>query len=154
MAPPSARNRRRSEKTAFRETARWLLEVADAQDALSLPPFAAAVVRVIDGSIVSSAVNNVAGTLDLTAHAEMLALRAASVSARGEALEDCALISSSFPCVMCLGAAKWTAIGHVYYVRELAYADQRGFPDSALFAELGAIGAASESEWVSAISLE
>ena len=56
------------------------------------------------GNVIASAHNEVEATRDVTAHAEMLAIRRA-LSARGSKyLEDCTLTVTLEPCAMCAGA--------------------------------------------------
>lgn len=135
----------------LRGTAKWVLELADRRLGQGMPPFAAAVVAIHDGSVVSAAVNEVSSAGDRTAHAEILALRGASVCRAGALLSDCVLVASSFPCVMCLGAALWTGIAHLYFVRGIEFADRMGFPDSATFSAVGIQSHSLESGWVSQV---
>jgi tRNA(adenine34) deaminase len=63
-----------------------------------------AVVLSADGDLLGAGVNRREADGDPTAHAEMLALRAAA-RARGEwRLDDCTLVVTLEPCVMCAGA--------------------------------------------------
>jgi tRNA(adenine34) deaminase len=59
---------------------------------------------VIDGRIVSEAWNRPIGACDPTAHAEILALRAAGVARRNYRLERATLYVTLEPCAMCAGA--------------------------------------------------
>ncbi len=52
---------------------------------------------------------------DPTAHAEMLAIRAAAEKLGRERLEDCDLWVTLEPCAMCAGAISHARIGRVYY---------------------------------------
>ncbi|MBN1926324.1 MAG: nucleoside deaminase [Prolixibacteraceae bacterium] len=61
---------------------------------------------------------------DVTAHAEMQAITAASNMLGGKYLTDCSLYVTLEPCVMCAGALNWAQIGKVVYG---ATDDKRGF---------------------------
>lgn len=52
---------------------------------------------------------------DITAHAEMLALTAASNALGGKYLNDCTLYVTIEPCTMCAGALGWSQVGRVVY---------------------------------------
>jgi tRNA(adenine34) deaminase len=71
-------------------------------------PIGAVVVRLSDGVVVASAHNEREQRGDPTAHAEVLALRAAARAAGGWRLGGHALVSTIEPCPMCAGAA-WAA---------------------------------------------
>ena len=61
---------------------------------------------------------------DVTAHAEMQAITAASEYLGGKYLNDCTLYVTIEPCVMCAGALGWSQIGRVVYG---AGDEKRGF---------------------------
>ena len=52
---------------------------------------------------------------DVTAHAEILAITAASQYLGSKYLLDCTLYVTLEPCVMCAGALRWSQIGRVIY---------------------------------------
>ena len=52
---------------------------------------------------------------DVTAHAEILAITAASQYLGSKYLLDCTLYVTVEPCVMCAGALRWSQIGRVIY---------------------------------------
>ncbi len=52
---------------------------------------------------------------DVTAHAEILAITAASQYLGSKYLLDCTLYVTLEPCVMCAGALRWAQIGRVIY---------------------------------------
>ena len=52
---------------------------------------------------------------DVTAHAEILAITAASQFLGSKYLLDCTLYVTVEPCVMCAGALRWSQIGRVIY---------------------------------------
>lgn len=61
---------------------------------------------------------------DVTAHAEMQAITAASEYLGGKYLNDCTLYVTVEPCIMCAGALGWSQIGRVVYG---AADEKRGF---------------------------
>ena len=65
-------------------------------------PIGAVVVR--DGEIVARGQNRVLRDVDLTAHAEIVALRVASLSIGNYRLNGCTLYVTLEPCAMCAGA--------------------------------------------------
>ncbi|HTL87703.1 MAG TPA: tRNA adenosine(34) deaminase TadA [Acidimicrobiia bacterium] len=71
-------------------------------------PVGAVVVRLSTGEIIGRAHNCRERDADPTAHAELLALRAAAAATNGWRLDDHALVVTLEPCPMCAGAA-WAA---------------------------------------------
>ncbi len=65
--------------------------------------------------ILSRACNYTEKLTDVTAHAEMQAITAASNAIGGKYLKDCTLYVTLEPCVMCAGALAWAQIGRVVY---------------------------------------
>ena len=60
--------------------------------------------------------HNLTETLtDVTAHAEMQAITAASQFLGGKYLTDCTLYVTVEPCVMCAGAIAWAQVGQLVY---------------------------------------
>ncbi len=60
--------------------------------------------------------HNLTETLnDATAHAEMLAITAATEHLGGKYLKNCTLYVTLEPCPMCAGALNWSQIGRVVY---------------------------------------
>jgi dCMP deaminase len=85
-------------------------------------PFGAVVVR--DGKILARAVNEVDAKCDPSAHAEMQAVRAASVALGKPDLSGCTVYASGYPCPMCLTAMYLSGVEAVYY----AYSNEDGAP--------------------------
>lgn len=52
---------------------------------------------------------------DATAHAEMIAITAATQAMGGKYLTDCTLYVTVEPCPMCAGALAWSQIGRIVY---------------------------------------
>ncbi len=76
-------------------------------------PVGAVVVR--DGEIVSVAANAPRRLNDPTAHAEMLAIRAAAETLGADRLTGCTLYVTLEPCAMCAGAIALARIGRVIF---------------------------------------
>jgi tRNA(Arg) A34 adenosine deaminase TadA len=75
--------------------------------------FGAVIVK--DGKIIGEGYNQVMKTNDPTWHAEMHAIREASRKLGTPHLEGCDLYTSAECCPMCLSAAYWAHIRHIYY---------------------------------------
>lgn len=73
---------------------------------------------VIDGQIVASAHNERELRGDPTAHAEVLALRAAAEAVGTSRLDGATLVSTLEPCPMCAGAALLARVGRVVFGAE------------------------------------
>ena len=76
-------------------------------------PVAALVVH--DGSVIAQAANGRSGGTDPTAHAEVVALRAAGAHLGTWRLDDCELIVTLEPCPMCAGAAVAARVGRIVF---------------------------------------
>jgi tRNA(adenine34) deaminase len=76
-------------------------------------PVGAAVVR--DGAVVAVAANAMRTGNDPTAHAEMVAIRAAAERLGTSRLDDCELWVTLEPCAMCAGAIAQARIARLYY---------------------------------------
>ena len=70
---------------------------------------------VCKGRIISRAHNLTETLCDVTAHAEIQALTAASATLGGKYLPDCTIYVTLEPCVMCAGALAWSQIGRIVY---------------------------------------
>ncbi len=86
---------------------REAIEVANAASTRGELPYGA-VISTADYELIASAHDQVEMDNDLTSHAELLAIRAASEVLGRQQLQGCILISTVEPCYMCFGAA-WTA---------------------------------------------
>ena len=74
-----------------------------------------AVVVAPDGAVLAAAGNRVRAATDPSAHAEMLALRAAARAFGSERLTGCDLYVTLEPCPMCAGAISLARIRRLYY---------------------------------------
>ena len=65
--------------------------------------------------IIARAYNMTQQLNDVTAHAEMIAITAASNHLGAKYLSECTLFVSLEPCVMCAAALKWAQLGRIVY---------------------------------------
>jgi len=89
------------------------LEEARAAGAAGEVPVGCVVVR--DGAVVARAGNRTLADADPTAHAELLAIRAAAASLGSERLTACDLYVTLEPCAMCAAAVAFARIRRLYY---------------------------------------
>ena len=97
-------------------------------------PFGALVV--LDDEVIATGVNEILSTNDPTAHAELLAIRAASRRLGSPDLSECIVYASGQPCPMCMAALTMSGVKKVVY----AYSNDDGAPfglsTSAVYEEL------------------
>jgi guanine deaminase len=94
-------------------------------------PFGAVITA--GGEIIAEGANHVTTDLDPTAHAEIVAIRAACRKLGRFDLRGAAIYSSCEPCPMCLGAIYWARLDALYYAAGRGDAAQAGFDDSFLY---------------------
>ena len=97
-------------------------------------PFGAVIVR--EGQIIAEGWNSVTSTNDPTAHAEIVAIRAACRHLSSFQLSDCDIYTSCEPCPMCLGAIYWARPRSVYYGCTREDAAAVGFDDSLIYQQI------------------
>jgi guanine deaminase len=97
-------------------------------------PFGAVVVR--DGVVIATGANRVTLNNDPTAHAEVMAIRAACQSLNTFQLTGCVVYTSCEPCPMCLAAIYWARCSAIFYGNTAADAAAIGFDDSFLYTEV------------------
>lgn len=100
------------------------LAFLEAQKAYALGEIPVGCVIVADGQIVGRGHNLTETLQDVTAHAEIQAITAASNNLGGKYLTQCTLYVTLEPCVMCAGAIGWAQIKRLVYAAE---DDKRGF---------------------------
>jgi tRNA(adenine34) deaminase len=66
-------------------------------------------------TVIAAAGNRTLADRDPTAHAELLAIRAAAAALGSERLADCDLHVTLEPCAMCAAAISFARIGRLYY---------------------------------------
>jgi len=89
------------------------LDEARAAGARGEVPVGCAVVR--NGQVVARAGNRTIADRDPTAHAELLAIRAAAAALGSERLADCDLYVTLEPCAMCATAMSFARIRRLYF---------------------------------------
>ena len=89
------------------------LDQARAAGARGEVPVGAAIVRA--GEMIARAGNRTLADRDPTAHAELLAIRAAAAALGSERLADCDLYVTLEPCAMCAAAMSFARIRRLYY---------------------------------------
>jgi tRNA(Arg) A34 adenosine deaminase TadA len=97
-------------------------------------PFGAVVV--CDGRIVGEGCNQVTSTNDPTAHAEIVAIRAACAALGRFELGGCEVYTSCEPCPMCLAALYWARVDRIYYANDRSDAARIGFDDAEFYREM------------------
>ncbi len=97
-------------------------------------PFGAVIVK--NGQVIASGANQVTSSNDPTAHAEIVAIRAACHELKGFQLAGCDLYTSCEPCPMCLGAIYWARPDHVYYASSRTDAAAAGFDDDFIYTQI------------------
>ncbi|WP_305881941.1 nucleoside deaminase [Gilvimarinus sp. DA14] len=110
------------------------IELAAASAASGGGPFGAVIVK--DGQVLAEASNQVTGSCDPTAHAEVAAIRLACERLGDHQLTGCTLYSSCEPCPMCLGAIYWARLDAVYFAATRDQAAAAGFDDSLIYREV------------------
>lgn len=89
-----------------------LMQAIKAFDADEVPVGA---VIVMHNKIISKAHNQVQLLKDVTAHAEILAITAASEQLQAKYLPEATLYVTLEPCLMCAGALYWNKIGQIVF---------------------------------------
>ncbi len=97
-------------------------------------PFGAVITR--NGKIIAEASNQVTVINDPTAHAEIIAIRAACKKLGSFSLEGCEIYATCEPCPMCLGAIYWAKISKVYFAASRKVAESAGFKDAMIYREM------------------
>ena len=98
---------------AFSEPMRQALDEARSAAAEGEVPVGAVVTR--DGAVVAAGRNRMRLDGDPTAHAEMVAMRAAAAALGTSRLDGCDLWVTLEPCAMCAGAMALARIGRLYF---------------------------------------
>ncbi|AGA77857.1 nucleoside deaminase [Echinicola vietnamensis] len=72
-------------------------------------------VMVCRNRVIARAYNQTEKLTDVTAHAEILAITAASDALGAKYLTECELYVTLEPCVMCAGASFWAQLGGIHF---------------------------------------
>ena len=93
---------------------RYMAEaLREAKDAMAEGEIPIGAVVVCRGLIIGRGHNMTERLHDPTAHAEMIAITAATEALGGKYLNDCTLYVTVEPCPMCAGALNWAQIGRI-----------------------------------------
>lgn len=95
-------------------------------------PFGAVVVK--DDNIIATGVNRMQIDCDPTAHAELLALRAAGKALHSPRLEGCVVYASGQPCPMCFAAMRMSGVEEIIF----AYSNDQAEPYNLSTAQIAA----------------
>lgn len=89
------------------------MALAEAREAYRAGEIPIGAVVVCKGRVIGRGHNLTESLCDVTAHAEMQAITAASQALGGKYLTDCTLYVTVEPCLMCAGAIGWAQIPHI-----------------------------------------
>lgn len=85
-------------------------KAAEAEDEIPI-----GAVIVFAGRVIAKGHNMTERLHDATAHAEMIAITAATEAMGGKYLNDCTLYVTVEPCPMCAAASAWAQVGRIVY---------------------------------------
>ena len=104
-----------NEKNMENDIRYMTLALAEAEKAYAMGEVPVGCVIVADGQIVGRGHNLTETLADVTAHAEMQAITAATSTLGGKYLTQCTLYVTVEPCVMCAGAIGWAQVKRLVY---------------------------------------
>ncbi len=97
-------------------------------------PFGAVVVK--GGEVIARGVNSMQADCDPTAHAELMALRAARKALQSPRLDGCAVYASGQPCPMCMAAMRMAGVTEIAFAYSNEQAEPFGLSTAAIAEEL------------------
>lgn len=100
-------------------------------------PFAAVLVK--DGKVLSTGLNEMTKTYDASSHAELEAIRSATIKHKNINLEGSTIYASGHPCPMCLALILMTNIKSVFYAYDNNDAEPYGLSSEQTYKNLGII---------------
>ncbi|MDB5171292.1 MAG: tRNA-specific adenosine deaminase [Phycisphaerales bacterium] len=106
---------------------RMAIEKAKEGLRLGQTPFAATIVKA--GEVIACDHNMVWLTTDITAHAEVTAIRRACSKLSTIDLSGCVIYSTTEPCPMCFSACHWARLDRIVYGADIADARAAGFSE-------------------------
>lgn len=122
------------------------MALAEARVAESEGEIPIGAVIVCRGQVIGRGHNLTERLHDVTAHAEMQAITAASEFLGGKYLQDCTLYVTVEPCIMCAGALGWSQIPRVVFGCPDVKRGYQTFAPRALHPRCEAIGGILEEE--------
>ena len=120
--------------------------IDEARQALEEGEIPIGAVVVAGGRIISRAHNQTETLHDVTAHAEMLAITAASNALGGKYLTNCTLYVTVEPCPMCAGAIGWAQVPRIVYGTADEKRGYRRYAPNVLHPRANAVGGILEEE--------
>lgn len=108
------------------------IKIATAGISQGQSPFGCVVA--LDGKVIAAQHNTVLLTTDITAHAEINALRAACEQTGEIHLEGAVVATTCEPCPMCMAALHWARVAEVHFGATIADAELAGFNELSLSA--------------------
>ena len=102
-------------KISFDDTYFMKKALQEAEVAFEKSEIPVGAIIVVDNKIIARAHNLTETLNDVTAHAEMQAITAATNFLGGKYLQKCTLFVTLEPCQMCAGALYWSQISHIIY---------------------------------------
>ncbi|HOZ29300.1 MAG TPA: nucleoside deaminase [Bacteroidales bacterium] len=103
------------------------MALLEAQKAMEKDEVPIGAVIVCHNKIIARGHNQTEMLKDVTAHAEIIAITAASNYLGAKYLTDCTIYVTLEPCVMCAGALSWAQISNVVFG---AYDEKHGFTNT------------------------
>lgn len=97
-------------------------------------PFGAVVVK--GGKVIATGVNRMQADCDPTAHAELLALRAAGKTLQSPLLDGCEVYASGQPCPMCFAAMRMAGVKKIRFAYSNEQAEPFGLSTAKIAVEL------------------
>lgn len=97
-------------------------------------PFGAVIVK--NDIVIGEGWNQVLATNDPTAHAEIVAIRAACTHSNSYWLSGCNIFISCEPCPMCLAAIYWSRMSSITFAATREDAAEIGFDDAHIYKEI------------------
>jgi tRNA(adenine34) deaminase len=105
----------RTKRAVSQSSSFMQLALAEARAAAARGEVPVGCVIVRDGELIARAGNRTLAERDPTAHAELLAIRAAAAQLGTERLPDCDLYVTLEPCAMCAAAMSFARIRRLYF---------------------------------------
>lgn len=122
------------------------MALIEAEEAARVGEIPVGCVVVARGRVVARTHNLTETLRDVTAHAEMQAITAASGALGGKYLTDCTLYVTVEPCPMCAGALGWAQVRRVVYGCADPKRGYREYAPRALHPKAVAVGGVLEAE--------
>lgn len=120
--------------------------LAEAREAFAKGEIPVGAIVVSAGRIIARAHNLAELLNDVTAHAEMQAITAATNTLGGKYLDQCTVYVTLEPCVMCAGALAWAQTGRLVFGARDEKRGYQKFAPQALHPKTEVVGGVLETE--------